>query len=229
MSSANICCKSITISSTKHGTKKHQSRRLTTYKTNSEVNGKPSYVSSDNNTLLYYSDQNENWRAGTKETTRIGIKSDRGKHYACPSDAKDWQYFYKYKYETWTSSGWVDDSTLAVTCNQEQPTATTARATLSSSTTTSTTTDSVPKLVIIGASVGGGVSVLLLVVIIVCVQRNWKSRQSGQNDVDDNPVYGVYADVYEETEIYDRNAYYAATDMEDSGTTMIRDNNSEYE
>ena len=69
----------------------------------------------------------------------------------------------------------------------------------------------------------------LVVIVALCMWRKWKSRQSNPGNIDNNPVYGVYSDVYEESEIYDRNAYYAAADVEDGGTTMIRDNNSNYE
>ena len=94
----------------------------------------------------------------------------------------------------------------------------------------------VPKLVTIIGSVCACVGFLFLVVITVfCIRKMWKSRppnmQSNQEIVDANPVYGVYGDVYEETEIYDRNAYYASSDSdaEETVTTMIRDNNPDYE
>ena len=224
MSHANKCCKSVTISSTNSFTKQNQAGRLTTFKRHTEINGTPSYLSSDNATILYYSETTQNWSVGEQERSEyIRIKSGKCTRYVCPSDAKNWEYFH---YKDGPDS-WRADSTLTVTCNQEL---TAARATATPPINTSKTTDSVPKTLVIGGSVGGGICLLFVIIIIAfCVWRYWKSRQSNQEDIDNNPVYGVYGDVYEEIQIYDRNAYYATTETEDTGTTMIRDNNSQYE
>ena len=181
------------------------------------------------------------WAVGKKERrSAVRIRSDKGTNYNCPVDAMEWEYYHKTTYALgWTYQGWSSDSTLTVTCNQEHTTETTERvipmitSTHISDTpplTTPKSTDSFPRSVIIGGSVGGGVAFLFLVVIVsLCMLRKWKSRQSNPGNIDNNPVYGVYSDVYKESEIYDKNAYYAAADVEDGGTTMIRDNNSNYE
>ena len=46
---------------------------------------------------------------------------------------------------------------------------------------------------------------------------------------DFNPVYGDYSDIYHPTEIYNRNPDYSAADIEETGATIIRDNNPHYE
>ena len=50
---------------------------------------------------------------------------------------------------------------------------------------------------------------------------------SGSDDI--NPVYGENCEVDEETEIYNTKAYYGVDDVEEGGSTMISDNNLEYE
>ena len=87
---------------------------------------------------------------------------------------------------------------------------------------------SVPKLEL-GVGVGGGVGAIFLVLIIAfCVRKKCQSSSSQVED-DNNPVYGDYGEVYEESEIYDTNAYYGVGEAEETGSTMIRDNNPEYE
>ena len=90
------------------------------------------------------------------------------------------------------------------------------------------TKKSVPMLEL-GVGIGGGVAALFLVVLVAfCVRRGCKSHSSELED-DNNPVYGVYGEVYEESEIYDTNAYYGVGEVEETGSTMVRDNNSQYE
>ena len=81
----------------------------------------------------------------------------------------------------------------------------------------------------LGIGIGGGVAALFLFVIIAfCVRRMYNSSSPEVED-DINPVYGVYGEVYEESEMYDTNAYYGVGDIEEARSTMIRDNNPEYE
>ena len=42
-------------------------------------------------------------------------------------------------------------------------------------------------------------------------------------------MYGIYSDIYQPTEVEDTNANYAAPDLEEIGTTMVRDINPLYE
>ena len=59
----------------------------------------------------------------------------------------------------------------------------------------------------------------------------YKSKKTSNSVTkeDFNPVYGDYFNIYQPTEIYDRNPDYAAADMEETGVTVIRDNNPDYE
>ena len=155
-----------------------------------------------------------------------------------------WETFDAYQY-------WIVDSTLTVTCDQELTNESTAKAAVKK-------VESAQELLTIVGSVCASLAFLFLIGILVfCVRKMWKSRlpsrQSNQENVDAhphggltqliacfldarttntvNPDYGVYGEVYEETEIYKRNAHYASSDpdMEDTVTTVIRDNNPEYE
>ena len=217
MINSKFCFKSITIASNNSATIYWQSSSLATFTKHNEVDGRPTYASNKNDNTLYYSETGQHWRVGKPRGGYVGIISEKCTEYICPSDVKKWTYYYK---DNYGQEIWDVDSTLTVTCNQEQTNDTTAQS----------TTEGVSKTVIIGSSIGGGAGFLIIVGIFAfCAWRIWKSRQSDPENLDDNPVYGVYGDVYKECEIYDRNAYYAATDMEDTDTTMIRDNNSEYE
>ena len=84
---------------------------------------------------------------------------------------------------------------------------------------------------IIGISAGGGA--LFLVIIAFCLFRLHKSRNerfNSNNTLDDNPVYMYdYADPDENNEIYDTNAYYAASDVDANESTVATDLNPDYE
>ena len=141
-SSAKNCCESVTISSQNSLTNKLQTKSLNTYGKKHDINERPRYLSSHNDTMLAYSVTRQQWRVYANKSENIVmvfIKSRTDTHYVCPSNTKDWEY-YKYTHP----QEWRDDSTLSVTCNQEPTTATTI-ATL-----TSMSSDEVPKLVIIG-------------------------------------------------------------------------------
>ena len=73
----------------------------------------------------------------------------------------------------------------------------------------------------------------LFVVIIAacCGLKLYKSRKRSHSVAkeDFNPIYGDYSDIYQPTEIYDRNPDYSAVDLEETGATIIRDNNPDYE
>ena len=221
-SSKGTCCNIFAVSSETLGTRQNQPKKLTTFIKDTEVHGKPSYNSIDKSKILYYKASDKKWRVSqSKKRDNAGIRSEIDTNVTCPGDAKVWQYF-NIKKRTW-----INDPNLTFTCNQ----------TLSSTTTTTTITPTTtinapisigPKLVI-GLGIGGSVGALVLGIIVAfCIRRELKSRApSVKNDV--NPVYGDYGEVYEETEIYDTNAYYGAGDMEETGATLIRDNNPEYE
>ena len=74
-------------------------------------------------------------------------------------------------------------------------------------------------------------ALLFLVIAACCSLKLYKSKRRSNSVVkeDFNPVYGDYSDIYQPTEIYDRNPDYAAADMEETAVTVIRDNNPEYE
>ena len=74
-------------------------------------------------------------------------------------------------------------------------------------------------------------ALLFLVIAACCSLKLYKSKRRSNSVVkeDFNPVYGDYSDIYQSTEICDRNPDYAAADMEETAVTVIRDNNPEYE
>ena len=57
----------------------------------------------------------------------------------------------------------------------------------------------------------------------------YKSKKTSNSVTkeDFNPVYGDYFNIYQPTEIYDRNPNYAS--MEETGATVIRDTKPDYE
>ena len=67
MSSANMCCKSLTISSTNNYTAEIHAKRLTTYKRKFHMGRKPSYLSSDNDTILFYGEKFQEWTVANKD------------------------------------------------------------------------------------------------------------------------------------------------------------------
>ena len=70
-----------------------------------------------------------------------------------------------------------------------------------------------------------------LVIAACCTLKLYKSKKRSTTVMreDFNPVYGDYSDIYQPTEIYDRNPDYAAADLEETAVTVIRDNNPDYE
>ena len=152
---------------------------------------------------------------------------------ACPIHI-NWQYF------CWSCrpQNWVKDSTILVKCEKEN-----FRITKETTSAKSGEAEGSQTKVIIGGVGGGFIFIVVILVLGYCL---WKSRKKGLKwriipsiwttranvQVDDNPVYmDDYADPYTDNEIYDRNAYYAAEDMEDAAvvSTMARDQNPEYE
>ena len=72
----------------------------------------------------------------------------------------------------------------------------------------------------------------LLFFVFIAACCTVKMSKKGSDSVvkeDFNPVYGDYFDTYQHTEIYDRNPEYSTTDIEETGATVIRDNNPHYE
>ena len=79
---------------------------------------------------------------------------------------------------------------------------------------------------VIGGSVVG-ISFICFVTTF-CVYRKCKSTELKNTDIDLNPVYGDYSEVYQETEITDANAEYGALDLEGVGCSRVTDLNSVY-
>ena len=86
--------------------------------------------------------------------------------------------------------------------------------------------NTVKDILIIGGS-ALGIS-LICFVTAFCVYRKCKSAELKDTDVDLNPVYGDYSEVYQETEITDTNADYGAPDLEGVGCSLVTDLNSVY-
>ena len=65
----------------------------------------------------------------------------------------------------------------------------------------------------IGFRVGGALLVLMCALGLVFW---WYQRQTSDAEVqgneDENPVYGLYSDIYHASEVYDRNVYYGGED-----------------
>ena len=80
---------------------------------------------------------------------------------------------------------------------------------------------------IVGLSVGGLIGIVVMTILIVLYKSKRKPNTVMKEDF--NPDYGVYSDIYQPTEITNRNSAYAATDIEETGATVIRDNNPQYE
>ena len=71
MSSANQCCKSLTIASTNLHTKQYQAKVLTSYKIQTDNHGRASYLSSYNDTILYFSEIHQKWAVGKKKEDQL--------------------------------------------------------------------------------------------------------------------------------------------------------------
>ena len=80
---------------------------------------------------------------------------------------------------------------------------------------------------IVGLSVGGLIGIVAMTILIVLYKSKRKPNTVMKEDF--NPDYGVYSDIYQPTEITNRNSAYATTNMEETGATVIRDNNPQYE
>ena len=73
---------------------------------------------------------------------------------------------------------------------------------------------------------------LLIVVILLCIfkQRRTRKRVTRVTKPEENPMYGIYSDVYARVEVEDSNTYYSSSDYEaGTGTGRIADNNPDYE
>ena len=147
---------------------------------------------------------------------------------ACPIHT-NWQY------HCWSCrpQTWVKDSTILVNCEKVNIPSTTQSTTQPTEETISVKSLEGPKTKVIIGSVGGGL--LFMGLTSGLVFWLWKYRDNDpENDdqVDENPVYmDNYEDPDTNNEIYDRNAYYAAEDMEERAeiSTVAQDLNPEYE
>ena len=71
-------------------------------------------------------------------------------------------------------------------------------------------------------------ALIVISIVAFLLHRNCHSTALKDTDVDDNPVYGHYSEVYQETTIYDTNPCYGAAEMEEVGCCRITDLNSVY-
>ena len=205
-----------------------------------------SYVSIDKSRKLFYS--SSRWQVSLRQYLSYpGIKSKTDTNYLCPSDVKTWQYWHSQK------RGWILDTRLSVTCNQEHPTTTTTTITISPvKLTTAEIPDknSQPKpknplldkntklvlFIIVAATVA--VSIVSTCLVIFCYHKCKKSQEVVVQMEDFhgelNETYGTYYDVQGErmieSEFQDTNEYYEeAGEQEETGSTMITDTNPDYE
>ena len=86
--------------------------------------------------------------------------------------------------------------------------------------------------IIIGCVGGGLLFLAITAAIVFCLFKSRGNDADNTGRVDENPVYmDDYADPDSDNEVYDRNAYYAAGDMEEVAevSTVARDLNPDYE
>ena len=121
----------------------------------------------------------------------------------------------------WDKEKWVKDSTIEAECKSR------VTITTVSLTTADHENPTDHNWLLVGGCAAGG---LLLAVVCVCALA-WKCKKKQQEEsVEDNPVYMCdYDDTDNDNEIYDTNAYYAASDLDDKDTSFATDLNPMYE
>ena len=201
------CCDSITISLPKDA-EEIQTEKMGTYKKedSEKHDGKPVFTIKPSGLwkmfhTTYDKNEGDGWLVNEDTSFRSGdIRTKKQDTMACPNE---WQWEYRN-----TVNEWVSSPKLEVKCDQSFD---------------------IPK----EAYIGGCLFVaLLLIVLFGCAfWSKYTPRDTTFEDdqIDDNPVYMYdYSDLDKNNEIYDTNAYYAATDVRE-GTTLVTDLNPEYE
>ena len=228
-SSKGNCCNRLNISLSGRAAHDHPEVSGCYVKDSIELNGKPTY-SKITGSWTWKIDYIGHWNVYKIEAASKlpRVREAIFSRAACPIHI-NWQYW------CWSCrpQNWVRDSTILVNCEKENIPSITQSTTQSTEETTSVKSLGGPKTKVIIGSVGCGL--LFMVVTSGLVFWLWKNRSNDpENDdqVDENPVYmDNYADPDTNNEIYDRNAYYAAEDMEELAeiSTVARDLNPDYE
>ena len=232
--SKGFCCKSLKISLSGRAAKNHPETSGIYSKDPRRPDSKPSY-SQVTGSKTWKIEYNDYWKVykipGASKLSRLReaviSRSD------CPIHIQ-WEY------HCWNCNPakWLKDSTILVKCENNHTTR------INTTTPTSTTTTIPQKITpvkslkglltkeIIGGAGGGLLFMLIAVSLLYCLWKSSRNDPEDNEQVDDNPIYmDDYEDPDSDNEIYDRNAYYAAEDMEEVAeiSTVARDLNPDYE